>query len=250
LPVAALVAGVPAVSRPAEVIVVDDEPDLRAMLEDYLGLHGYKVRVAVDGRELDRRLAEGPADLLLLDVNMPGEDGFAIARRLRDRGSRVGILMLTAVDDVPHRVQGLDDGADDYLAKPVELRELLARVRSVLRRAGPEPDLPPAQERRRHARFGRCTLDLEARRLVDDAGTEVPLTAMEHDLLVAFTRHPRQVLARDRLTELAHDRPLAPGDRSLDIRIARLRQKLEADPTNPTVIRTVRGEGYVYEPEG
>jgi two-component system phosphate regulon response regulator OmpR len=228
------------------------------MLEDYLGLHGFSVRAAADGRELDRRLAEGPADLLLLDVNMPGEDGFAIARRLRAGGSRVGILMLTAAGDVPDRVRGLDGGADDYLAKPVELRELLARVRSVLRRveaepAAPAPPSPGAPERRR-ARFGRCALDLEARCLLPLDGTGAagsPLTAMEYELLATFARHPRQVLARDRLAELAHGRgTLPPGDRSLDIRVARLRQRIERDPANPTAIRTVRGEGYVYEPDG
>ncbi len=233
-------------SRTPEIIVVDDEPDLREMLTDYLSMQGFRVRQAGNGAELGQRLAEAPADLLILDVNMPGEDGFTIARRLRAGGSRVGILMLTAAHDVPSRVLGLDGGADDYLVKPVELRELLARARSVLRRIEAEP-APPAAKRR--YRFGRCQLDLEARRLTDEAGAEVPLTAMEYDLLAAFARHPRQVLSRDRLAELAHSRPLAPGDRSIDIRITRLRQKLEPHPGSPMALRTVRGEGYVYEPE-
>jgi len=231
------------------IIVVDDEPDLRLMLEDYLSMQGFRVRQAADGAELDRRLAEGPADLLVLDVNMPGEDGFAIAHRLRQGGSRAGILMLTAAGDVPSRVRGLDGGADDYLAKPVELRELLARVRSVLRRVEAEPEAAAAPPRQ-GVRFGRCTLDLGSRRLEDADGAEIPLTAMEYDLLAVFARHPRQVLSRERLAELAHNRPLAPGDRSVDIRITRLRQKLEPDAANPTVLRTVRGEGYAYEPEG
>jgi DNA-binding response OmpR family regulator len=213
-------------------------------------MQGFNVRAAADGAELDRRLAEGPADLLVLDVNMPGEDGFTIARRLREGGSRAGILMLTAAGDVPSRVRGLDGGADDYLAKPVELRELLARVRSVLRRLEAEPAAPAAAPKPRGVRFGRCTLDLGARRLSDGTGAEVPLTAMEYDLLATFARHPRQVLSRERLAELAHSRPLAPGDRSVDIRVTRLRQKLEPDPASPAVIRTVRGEGYVYEPDG
>jgi DNA-binding response OmpR family regulator len=233
--------------RTPEIIVVDDEPDLREMLTDYLSMQGFQVRQAGNGVELGQRLAEATADLLILDVNMPGEDGFTIARRLRAGGSRVGILMLTAAHDVPSRVEGLDGGADDYLVKPVELRELLARARSVLRRIEAEP--APSATKRRY-RFGRCQLDLEARRLTDEAGTEVPLTAMEYDLLAAFARHPRQVLSRDRLAELAHSRPLAPGDRSIDIRITRLRQKLEPDPGNPMALRTVRGEGYVYEPDG
>lgn len=234
-------------TRIPEIVVVDDEPDLRAMLEDYLTLQGFKVSGAADAAELDRRLAAGPADLLILDVNMPGEDGLALQRRLRASGSRIGILMLTAAGDVPSRVQGLEGGADDYLAKPVELRELLARVRSVLRRIEAEPAPPPAPPRRRH-RLGRLVLDLDARRLEDEAGAEIPLTAMEYDLLATFVRHPRQTLSRDRLAELAHSRPLAPGDRSIDIRITRLRQKLEPDPARPAVIRTVRGEGYAYEP--
>jgi DNA-binding response OmpR family regulator len=234
------------------IVVVDDEPDLRTMLEDYLSLHGYAVRGAADAAALDALLlAQGPPDLLVLDVNMPGEDGFALLRRLRASGCRAGVVMLTAAAvDPPSRVAGLDGGADDYLAKPVELRELLARVRSVLRRVEAEPPPPTAPTRRRRHRFGRCTLDPEGRRLLDEAGAEVPLTAMEYDLLSIFARHPRQVLSRDRLAELAHGRPLAPGDRSVDIRVARLRRRLEVDPADPTAIRTVRGEGYAYEPDG
>jgi DNA-binding response OmpR family regulator len=247
------------------IVVVDDEPDLRAMLADYLAAQGFAVSGAADARELDRLLAaEGPPDLLVLDVNMPGEDGLAVLRRLRAAGCRAGVLMLTAAAvDLPDRVAGLDGGADDYLVKPVGLRELLARVRSVLRRLeadrddgegpGPSPHpspFPVAPKRR--PRFGRCELDLDARRLVDAAtGAEVPITAMEYDLLATLARHPRQVLARDRLAELAHGRPLAgPGDRSVDIRVARLRRKLERDPAAPAAIRTERGLGYVYDPDG
>jgi two-component system phosphate regulon response regulator OmpR len=233
----------------ARIIVVDDEPDLRLLLEDYLGAQGLAVRTAADGAELEARLREGPADLLILDVNMPGEDGFAVARRLREAGSAVGIIMLTAAGAVENRLTGLDAGADDYLAKPFEPRELLARVRSVLRRleaGGSEaPSTPPGP---RTARFGRCELDLNGRRLLDVQGKPVPLTAMEFDLLATFARHPRQVLARERLSELAHNRPLEPDDRSIDIRITRLRKKIEVDPANPTTIRTVRGEGYLFDP--
>ena len=237
------------VTGTADIIVVDDEPDLRLMLEDYLSMQGFRVRQAADGAELDQRLARGPG-------RPPGPRRQHAGRgRLRDRapaaqgGSRAGILMLTAAGDVPSRVRGLDGGADDYLAKPVELRELLARVRSVLRRVEAEPE-PAAAPPRQGVRFGRCTLDLGSRRLEDADGAEIPLTAMEYDLLAVFARHPRQVLSRERLAELAHNRPLAPGDRSVDIRITRLRQKLEPDAANPTVLRTVRGEGYAYEPEG
>jgi DNA-binding response OmpR family regulator len=232
-------------SRTPSVVVVDDEPKLCRMLQDYLSLHGLAVRVAGDGAELDRRLAEAPADLLVLDVNMPGEGGFAIARRLRAAGSRVGILMLTAAGDLASRLEGLGGGADDYVAKPVELRELLARVRSVLRRVDAEPAAPPP---RRRCRFGRCTLDLDSRLMLDETGAEVPLTAMEYDLLAVFARHPREVLSRERLAGLAHNRALAAGERSIDIRVNRLRQRIEPDPAEPVTIRTVRGEGYLFEP--
>jgi DNA-binding response OmpR family regulator len=234
------------VTGPARVVVVDDEPDLRLLLEDYLGSQGLVVRTAGSGAELDALLQAEPADLLILDVNMPHEDGFAIVARLRAAGNAAGIVMLTAAGAVESRLLGLGAGADDYLAKPFEPRELLARIRSVLRRleapaatAGFTPRLLP---------FGRCRLDLDARRLLDGADAEVALTAMEFDLLATFARHPRQVLSRSRLSELAHNRPLDPDDRSIDIRITRLRRKLEPDPTQPTVIRTMRGEGYLYDP--
>src|SRR4051794_29462569 len=142
---------------------------------------------------------------------------------------------------------GWGGGGEDYGARPVELRELLARVRSVLRRVEAEPPAPPP---RRRCRFGRCTLDLDSRQMVDETGAEVPLTAMEYDLLATFARHPREVLSRGWRAKVAHDRPLAAGERSIDIRITRLRQRIEPDPANPVTIRTARGEGYVYEPEG
>lgn len=230
------------------IIVVDDEPDLRLLLEDYLGAQGMAVRSAADGAELRERLREEPADIVILDVNMPGEDGFTVARSLRAAGSRVGIIMLTAAGAVESRLTGLDAGADDYLPKPFEPRELLARVRSILRRLEAERDPVPAACEPRTVRFGRCRLDAEAHQLLDAEGRPVPLTAMEFDLLATFARHPRQVLSRERLAELAHNRPLEPEDRSIDIRIARLRKKIEHDPANPSTIRTVRGEGYLFEP--
>lgn len=232
------------------IVVVDDEPDIREMLRDYLSRHGFLVRAAADGAELDRLLAERPAELLVLDLNLPGgEDGLAIARRIR-KGTRVGIVMLTARGDVDDRIRGLEQGADDYVVKPAEPRELLARVRSVFRRLAAEAArrsveaTPPA----RRVRFGRCELDLDAHRLLAADGREVPLTAMEFDLLETFARHPGQVLSRDRISELAHNRPWQPMDRSIDIRITRLRQKIEADPADPRVLRTQRGEGYLFDP--
>ena len=232
---------------PARIVVVDDEPDLRLLLEDYLGAQGLAVRAAGSGAELDALLRAEPADLVILDVNMPHEDGFAIVARLRAAGNAAGIVMLTAAGAVESRLAGLGAGADDYLPKPFEPRELLARIRAVLRRleapaaaAAPAPRLVP---------FGRCRLDLDARRLLDGELAETALTAMEFDLLATFARHPRQVLSRSRLSELAHSRPLDPADRSIDIRITRLRRKIEPDPSEPTVIRTMRGEGYLYDPD-
>ena len=229
----------------ARVIVVDDEPDLRLLLEDYLTTHGLAVRCAGSGPELDALLRSEPAEVLILDVNMPGEDGFAIVERLRLGGSTVGIVMLTASGAVESRIAGLGAGADDYLPKPFEPRELLARVRSVMRRLGTEPP-PVALERT--IRFGLCSLDLAGHRLLDAQGAEVAITAMEFDLLATFARHPNQVLSRERLSDLAHHRPLEPADRSIDIRITRLRKKLEPDPGQPSVIRTMRGEGYLFDP--
>jgi DNA-binding response OmpR family regulator len=232
----------------ASIVVVDDEPGLRGMIEDYLTMQGYSVQPAENGAALDRLLASKTPDLILLDVNLPGEDGFSIVRRLRNAGERMGIIMLTGNADETSKVTGLINGADDYLPKPFEVRELLARVRSVLRR------LPPAAEKHAESRqqlsFGPYVLDVEGRRLFTPDGAEIEVSSMDFDLLEAFARHPRQVLSRDRLCELAHGRALGDADRSLDIRIARLRKKIEADPSEPTLLRTVRGEGYVFEPDG
>jgi DNA-binding response OmpR family regulator len=232
----------------ANIVVVDDEPGLRGMIEDYLSMQGYAVQPAENGVALDRLLATKAPDLILLDVNLPGEDGFSIVRRLRNAGGRMGIIMLTGNADESSKVTGLINGADDYLSKPFEVRELLARVRSVLRR------LPAPAEKAADAKprlmLGRYVLDVEGRRFFDGEGSEIEVSSMDFDLLEAFARHPRQVLSRDRLAELAHGRPLGDADRSLDIRIARLRKKIEADPSEPSILKTVRGEGYVFEPEG
>lgn len=229
------------------IIVVDDEPDIREMLEDYLTRQGLDVRGAADAAELDGLVAERAAQLLILDLNLPGEDGLSIAARQRAR-ARVGIIMLTARGDLEDRIRGLELGADDYVVKPVEPRELLARVRSVLRRLAAEVAQKASALAGRRVRFGRCELDLDGHRLTSLDGEDVPLTAMEFDLLETFARHAGQVMSRDRLSELAHNRPWQPLDRSIDIRITRLRQKIEPDPDRPTIIRTVRGEGYLFEP--
>jgi DNA-binding response OmpR family regulator len=239
-------AGMPGTPR---VVVVDDEPELRQILAEYLGKHGFAVRIAASGRELGVHLATEPADMLILDITMPEEDGLSIARRMRAR-STIPILMLTAASDVVDRVVGLELGADDYVTKPFDLRELLARVRALLRRAEPAPTVSgpprPVAERAEHVRFGKALLDVNARCLLDGKGETLPLTAMEFDLLQAFARNPNRVLTRDRLLDIAHNRDNEPFDRSIDIRIARLRRKIEPDPTKPQVIKTVHGSGYIF----
>ena len=234
------------------IIVVDDEPEICEMLADYLGHAGFRVSTAEDGATLRRLLEDQAADLVILDINMPGEDGLSLARYLR-ANTKIGIVMLTAAGEVVDRIVGLEMGADDYLPKPVDMRELLARVRAVLRRM--EAELRTSRPRpNRRARekigFGACQLDLDAHRLYDAAGEEVPITSMEFDLLKAFAEHPNRVLSRDQLLDLAHNRDWEPFDRSIDIRIARLRRKVEADPSKPQVIKTVRGAGYIFVPGG
>jgi DNA-binding response OmpR family regulator len=239
----------PAADAP-RVVVVDDEPGLRDMVAEYLGRHGMAVRAAADGQALDRCLAEAPADLVLLDVNMPGEDGFTVARRLRAGGADLAIIMVTAAGEVVDRIVGLEIGADDYITKPFDLRELRARVRSVLRRTRAVAPAPAAAADTGGSRvhFGVMTLDLAARRLLGPDGGERKLTAMEFDLLAVFAQNPNRVLSRDRLLDLAHHKADAPFDRSIDIRIARLRRKIEPDPGKPQLIKTVRGGGYMFVP--
>lgn len=232
-----------------EALVVEDEADIRELVVETLARGGIRVRSAADAAGLRLELARAPVDLVVLDRRLPDADGLDLAREIAARG-RPGVLILSALDAAPMRLEGLLAGADDYLAKPFEPRELLARAKSVLRRlperpaAGPEPARPP------RPRFGRARLDLAARRAIDEAGREIPLTAMEVDLLATFARHPRQVLSRERLVRLAHGRDLEPFDRSVDIRVARLRQKLEPDPARPRWLVTVRGLGYRWEPTG
>jgi DNA-binding response OmpR family regulator len=235
---------------PTEILVVDDEPDLRETVAEYLTRCGFAVRTATDGEAMAARLLEKVADLVILDINMPGEDGLTLARRLREH-SDVCIMMLTAAAQIVDRVVGLEMGADDYIAKPFDLRELLARVRTVLRRRTQadarraEPEPPPNTRR-----FGRWLLDLDAHKLIDDAGGELRLTAMEFDLLDAVARHPNKVLSRSQLLDLAHRRDFEPFDRGIDIRVARLRKKIERDPAKPQILKTIPGAGYMYVSDG
>ncbi len=240
----------------AQIIVVDDEPGIREMLREYLSGHGFAVRMAGDATEFRRLLAEAPADLVVLDINMPGgEDGLSLARWLRGRNGGggkddIGILMLTAEADVVDRVVGLEVGADDYMTKPFDLRELRARIRTVLRRLNREPQPAAPQDLPDTVRFGNRVLNLGSRKLYDADGMDIPLTAMEFDLLQAFARHPDRVLSRDQLLDLAHHGQWEPFDRSIDIRIARLRRKIERDPARPAVIKTVHGAGYLFDSHG
>jgi len=233
------------------VLVVDDDPQVREMIAEYLTTHGYEVSQAESGEAMRAALSKAVPDVVLLDIHMPGEDGLTLARYLRER-YRVGIIMVTGAGDVVDRIVGLEVGADDYVAKPFDPRELRARVRSVMRRvqgAGTDakPAVAPAPQKRRVS-VGPCQLDLDTHQLFDASGEEIPVTAMEFDLLQVFAEHPNQVLSRDRLLTLTRNREWEPFDRSIDIRIARLRKKIEADPDKPQIIRTVRGAGYMFVP--
>ena len=227
------------------VLIVEDDRQVRETVADYLESQGYEVAQAGDGAAMRKAIGEAPPQLVLLDVRLPGEDGLALARWLREH-HEVAIIMVTAAGEVVDRVVGLEVGADDYIAKPFDLRELLARIKSVLRRAS-KPAAPGAPSRR--VSFGPCTLDLDRHQLIGRDGEEIPLTGMEFDLLRAFAEHPNRVLSRDQLLTLTRNREWEPFDRSIDIRIARLRRKIEADPEKPKTIKTVRGSGYIFIPK-
>ena len=245
----------------SRVLIVDDDASVCAMLVEYLSDHGYRVRCAGSGQAMREAIESELPDAILLDIHLPGEDGISLARFLRERYD-VGIIMITGAGDVIDRVVGLEVGADDYLAKPFDPRELLARLRSVLRRmqARPHPEVAagaapaaspaatPAGAAEPRVRVGACWLEVQARRLLDDAGVEVPMTAMEFDLLRAFIANPNRVLSRDQLLMHARNREWQPFDRSIDIRIGRLRRKIEVDASEPRTIRTVRNGGYMFVP--
>lgn len=225
------------------LLVVDDDAELRELLRDYLGQAGFQVAVAADGREMRRALAAAPVDLIILDIMLPGEDGLSLCRRLRAE-SRVPILMLTARGDEIDRIIGLEMGADDYLAKPFNPRELLARVRSVLRRAHSLPDNLAAEDTRRF-RFAGWSLDTRLRQLLSPAGVLVDLSGAEYKILRVLVEHPNRVLTRDQLLEFTQGRAAGAYDRAIDVQIGRLRHKLDDDAREPRLIKTVRNEGYV-----
>ena len=235
------------------ILVVEDDLRVREMLAEYLGTHGYEVAQADRGTAMREAVEKALPDVVLLDVNLPGEDGFTLARFLRERYD-VGIIMVTAATDIADRVAGLEVGADDYVAKPFDLRELRARIKSVIRRMQARPQTEAPAEGARVAiassrvRVGVRELDLVSRQLFASDGTELPLTTMEFDLLKVFMERPNQVLDRDQLLTLTRNREWEPFDRSIDIRIARVRRKIEQDPDHPQAIRTVRGAGYMFVP--
>ncbi len=230
------------------IFVVDDEQAARDMVGDYLKMHGFAVTLCDGGASLRRSMAATPPDLVVLDLNMPEEDGLSIVRDIKAR-SNVPIIMLTATASPIDRVVGLELGADDYIPKPCELRELVARIRSVLRRgAAPAAEAPAAPANT--VRVGTKWFDFDTHRLRDDSGAEQILTRSEYALLRAFTDNPKRVLSRDRLLDLADARDPDAFDRSIDVRINRIRKKVEPEPAHPRFIRTVRGLGYVFRPEG
>lgn len=229
--------------------VVDDDERIRDLLRRFLSQEGFEVHTAADARELTHLLARETLDLIILDVMMPGEDGLSVCKRLRHSGDTTPIIMLTARVEDQDRIAGLNLGADDYLGKPFNPRELLARIHAVLRRHPPsENPRGPAGEPE-NMRFGAFELDLSRRELLRN-GEPLNLTTGEFALLKAFVRHARQPLSRDRLAMLTRGRELEPFDRSLDVQVSRLRKLIEDDPGNPRIIQTVWGVGYVFVPDG
>lgn len=236
------------------IMIVDDEAPAREMVGDYLKMHGFTVTLCDGGKSLRAAIDGRMPDLVVLDLNMPEEDGLSIIRDLKSR-INVPVIMLTATASPIDRVVGLELGADDYVAKPCELRELMARIRSVLRRSAPvkaaaAETAAAKSDKDQLVRFGTKWLDLEAQALRDDEGNEHPLTASEFGLLKVFAANPKRVLSRERLLELANARDAEAFDRAVDLRIMRIRRKIEPDPTKPAVIRTIRGGGYLFSPQG
>ena len=232
-----------------DIVICDDERDLREMLQEYLEKRGFDVRLAGNADELEARIEEAEPDLIILDINMPGRDGLTMLRTLRST-SEIAVVMLTASGETIDKIVGLEMGADDYLGKPVDLRELEARIKAVLRRRGAvsAPARSPAAVEGERVAFGDFVLDLDAAKLFSADEQEVPITAMEFSLLKLFAENRGRVLNRDQILERAHDRSWDPYDRSIDIRISRLRRKIEKNPQKPEIIRTARGIGYIFDP--
>ncbi|TCL10269.1 winged helix family two component transcriptional regulator [Shimia isoporae] len=234
-------------SEAKTILVCDDEPHLREMLSEYLCERGFGVKQAENADALFEVIEQTPPDIVILDINMPGTDGLTALRQLRV-DSAIPVIMLSAAGEVVDRIVGLEMGADDYVAKPVDLRELEARIKAALRRqsfSAAEPDVPMRATGR--VPFGRCELDLDGAKLFGENGEEISITAMEFSLLRVFAQNRGRVLNRDQLLEQAHDRGWEHFDRSIDLRISRLRRKIEVHPSKPDTIRTVRGIGYIFD---
>ncbi len=231
--------------QPPRVLVVDDDEGLRDLLRQYLGNQGFEVRVAAHAAAMDVCLAEAEPDVLVLDLMMPGEDGLSVARRLKANGCRFPVIMLSARGDDIDRIVGLEIGADDYLPKPFNPRELLARIRALLRRQPEFVEKPDV----RCLRFADFELDPEAQ-ILRRAGETVNLTSAEFALLRIFVAQPNQVLSRDQLMDALKGYERDPFDRSIDVRVTRLRRKIEANPADPVFIRTIWGQGYLFAPKG
>lgn len=235
-------------SETAHILVVDDEPDARVELDEYLTYNGYRVSTADGGAGMREIMESQPVDLVVLDLMMPGEDGLTLTDYLRKR-SDIGIIILTAKPDSVDQIVGLELGADDYLSKPCDLRQLLARVRSVLRRRQAASDSAnEAADNDALLTFEGFSILTSKRQLRDAEGNEIPLTTAEYDLLLAFLENAGRALTRDILLDITRSRELSPFDRSIDILVSRLRKKLETDSKRPEVIKTIRGVGYMFTP--
>jgi len=229
--------------NPAQILIVDDDREIRTLLAEYLEKNGCRTLTAADGKAMWKTLDEAQVDLIVLDLNLPGEDGLTLCRHLRSR-SDTPIVMLTARGEPLDRILGLEMGADDYLPKPFEPRELFARIRSVLRRTQAlPPNLRHTDSQQAH--FAGWTMDFTARHLINPKGVVVALSGAEFRLLKIFLEHANRVLSRDQLLNLTQGRDADPFDRSIDLQISRLRQKLGDDARSPQIIKTVRNEGYV-----
>lgn len=239
----------PAPNRVDKILVLDDDVRIRDLLRRYLTQEGFEVIVAEDGKALNRIMLRDSVDLIVLDLMMPGEDGLSICRRLRAANDRTPIIMLTAKSEDVDRIVGLEVGADDYLSKPFNPRELLARIHAVLRRRPPQeaPGAPSGENE--VVKFGPFVFDLGARSLRKN-DEDLPLTTGEFAMLKTLVRHPRQPLSREKLAQLARGRDFEPFDRSLDVQISRLRKMIEQDATTPRHIQTVWGVGYMFVPDG
>ena len=231
-----------------KILVVDDDMRLRSLLERYLVEQGYQVRAAANSEQMDRYLERENFHLLVLDLMLPGEDGLSICRRLRQKENEIPIIMLTAKGDEVDRIIGLEMGADDYLPKPFNPRELLARIKAVLRRKTNEAPGAPSQEEQ-IIEFGKFSLNLGTREMSSD-GQPMPLTSGEFAVLKSLVTHAREPLSRDKLMNLARGRDYSALERSIDVQVSRLRRMLEEDPANPRYIQTVWGLGYVFVPDG